>query len=409
MIRFKAGAPRRGRTPTASRAATRSPRLRLPRRSSPSPAPDRPRGDRLRAVGVPTAWAAAALTYRLTCPLVRDDRIGSRLVNRAVLCALGTGMILHVRHGLLRELRQARRAARAAQAVPLRPPPPHVDGLAVAAIQLSADTSARVGGDLYEVVATDHGVRAVIGDVRGHGPHAARAAAAVLGCFREAAHDESELAGVLRRLERVMTRRARARRDAIRTAADDTPHAPGHDDPADEDFVTVLLLEILPDGATRALNCGHPWPHLLGRTGAVPLATADPLPPLGPFPLPPDLPVTPCAPLLPGTTVVLHTDGAEDARDADGRFFPLTRVLDEAARATPPTPQAVLRTVLAALQRHTDTPPQDDVALLVLTNERPAPPAVAAGRASEPATSHLAAGPRPPPRDTSASRTRPGS
>ncbi|MEU3947001.1 PP2C family protein-serine/threonine phosphatase [Streptomyces sp. NPDC029526] len=412
MIRFKAGVPRRGRPPTVSRAATPSPRLRLPRRPTPFGNPDRPRGSRLRAVGVPTAWAAAALTYRLTCPLVRDDRPGSRLVNSAVLCALGTGMILHVRHSLLRELRQARRETRAAHGIPLRPPPPHVDGLAVAAIQLSADTSARIGGDLYEVVATDHGVRAVIGDVRGHGPDAAQAAAAVLGCFREAAHDESELAGVLRRLERVMTRRARVRRDTTRTGAaaphdPATPSTPDHGDAADEDFVTVLLLEILPDGATRALNCGHPWPHLLSGTGAEPLATADPLPPLGPFPLPPDLPATPCAPLLPGTTVVLHTDGAEDARDADGRFFPLARILDEAARATPHTPRAVLHTVLAALLRHTDAPPQDDVALLVLTNERPPPPAVA-GRAREPATPRLTVGPRPPPPEPSVSRTRPG-
>ncbi|CAL9585501.1 PP2C family protein-serine/threonine phosphatase [Streptomyces sp. enrichment culture] len=420
MIRFKAGVPRRGRTPTTSRAATSgaatsgaatsgaatagaatpSPRRRLPGRPTPFPARDRPRGNRLRAVGVPTAWAAAALAYRLTCPLAHDDRLSSQLVSSAVLCAIGTGMVLHVRRGLLRELRRARRAAQAAHGILLRQPPPHVDGLAIAAVQLSADTAARIGGDLYEVVATDHGVRAVIGDVRGHGPAAAQAAAAVLGCFREAAHDEGELAGVLRRLERAMARRTRARTHGAPTAAD-------HDDPAGEDFVTVLLLEILPDGTTRALNCGHPWPHLLSGTGAEPLATADPLPPLGPFPLPPDLPAVRCAPLLPETAVVLHTDGAEDARDPGGRFFPLARVLDEAARGTPLTPQSVLRTVLAALLRHTDGPPQDDVALLILTNDRPAPPAPAVGCASELGAPPLGAGPRPPPRDTSASPTRP--
>ncbi|CAM5262733.1 hypothetical protein SHIRM173S_08732 [Streptomyces hirsutus] len=98
----------------------------------------------------------------------------------------------------------------------------------------------------------------------------------------------------------------------------------------------------------RALNCGHPWPHLLSGPRAEPLARTDPLPPLGPFPLPAELPVVACAPLLPGDTLVLHTDGAEDARDADGRFFPLPEVLASATREAAPTPQAVLRTILTA-------------------------------------------------------------
>ncbi|MGJ3559116.1 PP2C family protein-serine/threonine phosphatase [Streptomyces sp. INA 01156] len=125
-----------------------------------------------------------------------------------------------------------------------------------------------------------------------------------------------------------------------------------------EEFVTVLLLEILPDGQVRALNCGHPWPHLLSGTRAEPLARADPHPPLGPFPLPAELPTVPCGRLLPGDILVLHTDGAEDARDAEGRFFPLPEVLAAAARETPRTPQAVLRTVLTALTRHTGGSPR---------------------------------------------------
>ncbi|NEC78289.1 SpoIIE family protein phosphatase, partial [Streptomyces sp. SID7958] len=63
--------------------------------------------------------------------------------------------------------------------------------------------------------------------------------------------------------------------------------------------------------------------------------------------------------------------------------FPLERVLADAARDTPLSPQGVLRTVLAALMRHTDGPPQDDVALLVLTNERPPQPAHRAGCATD--------------------------
>ncbi|MBD9731081.1 serine/threonine-protein phosphatase [Streptomyces sp. H28] len=400
MIRFKAGVPRRGPTPTASRVPARAPRRRRPGRFPASRSRETPRGSRLLAVGVPTAWAAAAVAYRLTCPLAHDERLSARLVSSAVLCAIGTGIVLHVRRTLLRELRRARWAAEAAHGVLLRPPPPRVDGLAVAAVQLSADTAARIGGDLYEVVATEHGVRAVIGDVRGHGPAAAGTAATVLGCFREAAHDERDLAGVLRRLERALARRTRAR-------TGEGPDAPSHADPPDEDFVTVLLLEILPDGTTRALNCGHPWPRLLSGTGVEALARTDPLPPLGLFPLPPDLPAVRCAPLLPGTAVLLHTDGAEDARDTDGRFFPLERVLADAARDTPLSPQGVLRTVLAALMRHSDGPPQDDVALLVLTNERPPQPADHAGCAADLSVPRHLSGPRPPPRDVASPGHRP--
>ncbi|MFD7766642.1 PP2C family protein-serine/threonine phosphatase [Streptomyces sp. NPDC059787] len=340
MIRFKPGAPRR--------------------------VPPRFLSSRVPTLAVPTALGATAVAYRLTCPLAHDEALGARLVSSAVMCAIVTGLVMHVRHRLLRELRLARRAAEAAQSALLRPPPPRVDGLAAAAVHLSADPGARIGGDLYEVVATEHGVRAVIGDVRGHGLGAVTTVAAVLGSFREAAHDEAELAGVLRRLERAMARHLRERAHG----GHDPTGVAAQDGPLGEEFVTVLLLEILPDGGVRALNCGHPWPYLLTGARAEPLARTDPLPPLGPFPLPPELPAVSCGPLLPGDALVLHTDGAEEARDAEGRFFPLRDVLTQAAREHPLTPRSVLCTVLTALLRHTAGPPKDDVALLVLRNER---------------------------------------
>lgn len=326
MIRFKGGAPRTGRSRTGSRGPT-------------------------------APWTPDH------CPLLR--RALACGLPPTVLGALGTGLALHVGRSLLREVRRSRTIARTAQRM-LRPPP-RVDGLAVAAVQLSADRGARIGGDLYEVVATEYGVRAVIGDVRGHGLGAVPTVSAVLAGFREAAYEEPDLAGVLRRLERAMDRHLRERARAERLSA-----GARHAFRTAEEFVTVLLLEILPGGEMRALNCGHPWPHLLSGPRAEPLARTDPLPPLGPFPLPAELPAVPCAPLLPGDTLVLHTDGVEDARDAGGRFFPLPEVLASAAGG-PPTPQAVLRTILTALVHHTGGPPQDDVALLILRNERPSP------------------------------------
>ncbi|MEU5081523.1 MULTISPECIES: PP2C family protein-serine/threonine phosphatase [Streptomyces] len=327
-----------------------------------------------RATVLPTVWGAVAVGYKFGCPLAQQNGLGARIVTSAVFFAVGTGLVLHVRRTLLRELRIARKVARTAQNVVLRPPPPRVDGIDVAAAQLSADRGASVGGDLYEALATEHGVRVVIGDVRGHGLAALGTVAALLGSFREAAHDEAGLDRVLRRLDRALARHLRERARAEHPAHG----GPEPDTPVAEEFVTVLLLEIGPDGEVRALNCGHPWPYLLSGTTVGPLSHVDPLPPLGPFPLPAELTARSCGRLLPGESLVLFTDGAEEARDTRGRFFPLPKVLADAVRGQPVTPQTVLRTVLRALLDHTGGTPGDDVALLVLRNARGPGPRAAA-------------------------------
>lgn len=344
---------------------------------------------RARSLGLPTMWGAMAITYKLACPLSQQNGLGARIVTSAVFFAVGTGLVVHVRRALLRELRDVRRVAGVAQSALLRPLPARLDGLNVAAAQLSAEPGAAIGGDLYDVVGTEYGVRVVMGDVRGHGLGGLDTVAAVLGSFREAAHDEPELAAVMRRLERALARRLRERARAERPApaagaaveGPDTPDTPVTPDvPVTEEFVTLLLLEIRQDGAVRLLNCGHPSPYLLSGESVTALARADPLPPLGLFPLPADLVVEGCGRLLPGETLFLHTDGAEDARDTHGRFFPLPEVL---AGAIEEQPQALLGAVFTALLRHTGGSPADDVALLVLRNDRQRPLSSAARPGSQ--------------------------
>ncbi|MEU0333643.1 PP2C family protein-serine/threonine phosphatase [Streptomyces sp. NPDC006193] len=324
-----------------------------------------------RGAVLPMLWGAAAVGYKVGCPLAQQDGLGARIVTSAVFFAVGTGLVFHARRALQRELRLARRAADAAQNVVLRPLPPRLGGLDAAAAQLSADRGARVGGDLYEAVATEHGVRVVMGDVRGHGLAALGTVAALLGSFREAAHDEPDLGRVLRRLDRALARHLRERARFEHPASG----APDPGAPVAEEFVTVLLLEIGGDGELRALNCGHPWPYLISGASVEPLTGADPLPPLGPFPLPADLAAHECGRLPPGASLVLFTDGAEDARDARGRFFSLPDALADAVRHHPVAPQALLRTVFAALSEHTGGTPPDDVALLVLRDGRGREPA----------------------------------
>ncbi|OLZ72801.1 protein phosphatase [Streptomyces sp. IMTB 2501] len=319
-----------------------------------------------RAAVLPTLWGAVAVAYKFGCPLAQQTGLGARIVTSAVFLAVGTGLIFQVRRALVRELRQARRVARAAQSVVLRPLPPRLDGLNVAAAQLSADRGASVGGDLYEAIATEYGVRVVMGDVRGHGLAALGTVAAVLGSFREAVHDEPELGGVLRRLERALARHLRERARAEHPAHGGAD--PDH--PVAEEFVTVLLLEIGRDDELHALNCGHPWPYRISGARVEPLTRVDPLPPLGPFPLPAELEAEPCGQLAPGDSLVLFTDGVEDARDGQGRFFSLPRTLRQAVQDHPVSPQTVLRTLFTALLHHAGGRPTDDIALLVLRNDR---------------------------------------
>ncbi|WP_425574954.1 PP2C family protein-serine/threonine phosphatase [Streptomyces durmitorensis] len=363
MIRIRAGAPRRELLRARGRTKLRT-RLRA-RAGAKAFRVDPPRIRRVLSLGLPAAWGAAAVTYKLVCPLAQQNGLEARIVTSAVFFAVGTGLILHVHGTLLRELRQLREVAGVAQNALLRPLPPRVEGLTVAAGRLSASRGASVGGDLYEVAATDHGVRVVMGDVRGHGLAAISTAAAVLGSFREAAYEEPELPHVLRKLERALGRHLRERSRAEHPASGGVPA----DSPPAEEFVTVLLMEIGPDGEMTALNCGHPWPHRLSGH-AEPVAGGEPLPPLGPFPLPAELSVLHCGSLLPGEALVLHTDGMEDARDAAGRFFPLRAALTEAVRVPPVAPQTVIRAVYAQLLRHTGRLPTDDAALLVLRNDR---------------------------------------
>ena len=82
----------------------------------------------------------------------------------------------------------------------------------------------------------------MVGDAQGKGLPAAQSAAAVLGVFREAAHEEDSLATIVSRTETSL----------------------GHQF-GDEQFVTAILAEVSPDGSKiELLSCGHPAPLLLG-------------------------------------------------------------------------------------------------------------------------------------------------
>jgi sigma-B regulation protein RsbU (phosphoserine phosphatase) len=242
--------------------------------------------------------------------------------------------------------RRVASVAEAAQQAILRPIPSSVGPVDCASVYLSATTEATIGGDLVEVLDTPHGVRAVVGDVRGKGMDAVRLAGQVVGSFREVAWTVEGLPEVGVALDRAVRRTA-----------------------GPEDFVTAALVQLTWNGALTVVTCGHPPPYVVDPGGgpAVPLEV-DPSPPLGMLE---DTPVPVTTRLAPTDRLVLVTDGLLEARRPrrlldrrSGQFLPAEEVLGRAL-ATGPLPvglQAVVADVRAWARRRL----RDDLAVLAL-------------------------------------------
>ncbi|MGI5526336.1 PP2C family protein-serine/threonine phosphatase [Streptomyces syringium] len=253
------------------------------------------------------------------------------------------------------ELDQVRRIAAAAQEVILRPVPVRLGPLRAASMYLAAEAGARIGGDLYEAVQTRYGVRMIVGDVRGKGLPAVRAAAAVLGAFREAVHYEDDLVEVMNHCAAALRREC-----AVPGAFDQEAVVEG--------FVTALVVQV-PDGpVVEVVNRGHPPPLVLHRGRARALTPTSPLPPLGLEDFITGFPgQVESYPFMTGDCLLLHTDGVIEARNRDNDFFPLPEVM-EAVSA--PAPREFLEQLHQALIRHTDGALEDDVAMLLIERDR---------------------------------------
>ncbi|MEV6112838.1 PP2C family protein-serine/threonine phosphatase [Streptomyces sp. NPDC052109] len=273
----------------------------------------------------------------------------NHVVQIITLAVLSATLVVY---SALRERRQAqlaqvRTVAEAAQHVLMWPLPEQIGPLRIASLYLAAEDEAQIGGDLYAATLCDGAVRVLIGDVRGKGLPAIGEAALLLSAFRESAHRHRSLAELVDTLEQSVTR----------YAADLEP-----EEEAGERFATALLVEIPDrDPITRMTSSGHPPPLLLSPGSAVTVPSLHPSPPLGVH--------TGVEHTLdvfsfePGDTLLLYTDGVVEARDAQGRFYPLA---ERVARWTEDSPEALMHHIRRDLLTHVGGRLGDDAALIAL-------------------------------------------
>ena len=257
-------------------------------------------------------------------------------------------VISHLRIVRTRHLVAVSTVAEAAQLALLRPPGPRVGDIRLAARYVSAADSAKIGGDLYGVLDTPFGVRAIIGDVRGKGLAAVQTAAVVLGAFREAAYDEQDLSGVARRLEASVLR-----------------HVPSGE------FTTALLVGFRDPGLVELLHCGHVAPLRVSPDGSAEvLDPPDPWVPIGLAHLAEGAPLSWSVPFDHGDVLLLCTDGVVEARHpGGGPFYPLTERAPALVAGGTADPEAAVARVYADLLRHTGGTLRDDAALLLLARD----------------------------------------
>ena len=332
------------------------------------------------AYGAVSLLAAVAVAFK---PTMHAGWLpGVTMVTVCIITVVATA-------GTAISLRQERRiadvtsVAEAAQRALLRPPPARLGPLGFDVVYAAAAAEAKVGGDLYEAVATqEHGIRVIMGDVRGKGLSAVELAADVLGMFRELAHDACTLDALATRLDAGLGRGLGRH----------------------EEFVTALLVEIDPEsGQASIFNCGHPAPLLIpaaggASTGGVTfMEVPAPAPPLGLLALGDCSDAELSFALQPNDQLLLYTDGVTEARDAKRAFYPLPeRVSALAPKASNRTAgkgvlksasngsarPSLLDLIRADLHKHVGAPLDDDAALLLVRAPATWPGAqVAAGSA----------------------------
>ncbi|MEU5871005.1 PP2C family protein-serine/threonine phosphatase [Glycomyces sp. NPDC047369] len=305
-------------------------------------------------VNGPRTTLIVAGTALLACTVLNWSRISggepegyTELLPVALIGATSV-LIAILRDRVIASLINVNAVSEAAQRALLPALPRRIGRLECAARYRAAAADSSLGGDFFDLLDTQWGVRAVLGDVSGHGLGAVATMAALLGSFREGALDDVDLNALGVRLERRM-RMCNERRGGWT-----------------EEFATALLMAFGRDGsAVEVRSFGH-HPPLLVRGDAVEAVCLGPAPPLG---LVGEMNVAARSvgrSLRPGDLLVAFTDGVVEARDRAGGMYPVEQRLRDRAGAEPfADAAAVVEFLFADLEAH-GYRMTDDTAVLVI-------------------------------------------
>ncbi|MFD9406903.1 SpoIIE family protein phosphatase [Streptomyces sp. NPDC059989] len=211
---------------------------------------------------------------------------------------------------------------------------PEVTGLELTGRYLPASDH-DVGGDWFDVIQLPGGrTGLVIGDVMGHGIHAAAVMGQLRTAVRTLARHDVPPAQMLRSLDAVVA-----------------------DLGEDEMATCVYAVHDPASGGCMIARAGHPPPAVVGADGTITFLDGPPGTPLGTggqdF-------RTEEVPLPPGSLLVLYTDGLIEARDRD-----LDEGMDRLAQALHGAEQPLEDLCDGILESLLPCAPQDDVAVLL--------------------------------------------
>lgn len=257
-----------------------------------------------------------------------------------------------------RELAQSRWVATIMQNLLLRPLPRRLGPLSISSVYIAAEKEANIGGDVYAAAVTPRSVRVMVGDVQGKGLGAVEVVVYLLTAFRQAARNGTTLAELPAFLDRSL-------RDELVDvqATSDEPDSVSRRR-ALEGFVTAVIVEFSEgEDVVRITNSGHPPPLLIRQDKVLPLDPTESALPLGLGDLRAGEHHVDTYELAVGDRLLLYTDGVIEARDAAGRFYPLS---DRVARWTDRDSDEVLDAIRTDLLRHVGARPNDDVAMVAV-------------------------------------------
>jgi serine phosphatase RsbU (regulator of sigma subunit) len=163
-----------------------------------------------------------------------------------------------------------------------------------------------IGGDFYDVIATDDALYVTIADISGKGISAAILASTLQGLIYS-----QMLAGQPLQQIASMVNRYLCARDVGK-------------------YATLILLKLIPDGTVEYLNCGHLKPLLVGGDEVRRLEGNNLI-----------VGIIPDAPydshmlrMSPGDRLLMTTDGITEAEDLSGEAFGEARLAETAKEQT---------------------------------------------------------------------------